>query len=68
MPRLSGRELGERVRARWPNVQLLFMSGYDRDQIAEPKRWLGASTTVLRKPFSIGELTRRIDDLLGART
>jgi signal transduction histidine kinase/predicted hydrocarbon binding protein len=56
MPRMSGRVLAERVRARWPNIQILFMSGYDPDQVAH-------EGTLLRKPFSIGELEHRIEEL-----
>jgi signal transduction histidine kinase len=63
MPRMSGRELGEVVHARWPQVRLLFMSGYDREQLADVSRDLHAA--VLRKPFSIGELMRRIEKLVG---
>ncbi len=63
MPRMSGRELGEIVHARWPQVRLLFMSGYDREQLADVSRDLHAA--VLRKPFSIGELMRRIEKLVG---
>src|SRR3569623_1061393 len=31
MPRMSGRELARKVREKWPNVQILNKSGYDRE-------------------------------------
>ncbi|HEY5951306.1 MAG TPA: response regulator, partial [Kofleriaceae bacterium] len=64
MPRLSGRELAEQVQARWPKVQVMFMSGYDRDLLADAARELRGDIAVLRKPFSIGELERRVAQLV----
>jgi signal transduction histidine kinase/CheY-like chemotaxis protein len=58
MPRISGRELAERVRARWPEIRILFMSGYDRDQSGDGQ----GEPAILHKPFSIAELERRIAD------
>jgi two-component system cell cycle sensor histidine kinase/response regulator CckA len=58
MPRLSGRELARRVREKWPTTRILFMSGYDRDQLADD-----ASEQLLHKPFTLEELTRRIEEL-----
>jgi CheY-like chemotaxis protein len=60
MPRISGRELAERVQARWPGVHILFMSGYDRDQDGDGRGELA----ILHKPFSIDELERRIADVV----
>jgi DNA-binding response OmpR family regulator len=51
------------LRARWPRVRVLFMSGYDRDYFVGGHA-LDASAIVLRKPFSAEELTLRLDELL----
>ncbi len=64
MPRLSGRELARLVRARWPEVRVLFMSGYDRDQLVDGEQ-APASEAILNKPFTVDELTKRIDEVLG---
>ncbi|HEU5059308.1 MAG TPA: ATP-binding protein, partial [Kofleriaceae bacterium] len=62
MPRMSGRELAERVRESRPDVRILFMSGWDphasrlwRD---EPR------VALLPKPFTGDELTHKIRQLL----
>jgi two-component system, cell cycle sensor histidine kinase and response regulator CckA len=62
MPRMSGRELAERIRERMPEVRVLFMSGWDphasrlwRD---EPR------VALLPKPFTGDELTEKIRQLL----
>ena len=61
MPRMSGRELGKRVRERWPAVKILYMSGYDREHFAE-----GADgpEQLLHKPFTIEELSEAIDSIV----
>jgi signal transduction histidine kinase len=63
MPRMSGRELGRRVRERWPTVRMLFMSGYDREHFVDGQPALARSEIVLRKPFTLEELTTRIEEL-----
>ena len=62
MPRMSGRELAERIRERLPEVRILFMSGWDphashlwRD---EPR------VALLPKPFTGDELMHKIRQLL----
>ncbi len=61
MPRMSGRELGKRVRERWPSVKILYMSGYDREHFAEGAE---GPEHLLHKPFTVEELTERIDQLV----
>jgi DNA-binding response OmpR family regulator len=61
---MSGRELAERVRAGWPRMRVLFMSGYDREHLAGTGAGLDAAEVVLHKPFKLDELTRRLDEAL----
>jgi len=65
MPRMSGRELARKVREKWPRVQILFMSGYDREHFVDGKSDLEGQ--LLHKPFTLEELLRRIEEL-AART
>jgi signal transduction histidine kinase/ActR/RegA family two-component response regulator len=58
MPRLSGRELWERLRARRPGARVVFMSGYTSEVFRLDVA--GAPRDVLAKPFTPAELARAI--------
>jgi PAS domain S-box-containing protein len=60
MPELGGRELVQRLRARWPTLRALFMSGYDRDVSAGA----GLHDPLLHKPFATELLLRRVREAL----
>ncbi|MFN2316186.1 MAG: response regulator, partial [Gemmatimonadales bacterium] len=64
MPGIGGVELARRLRERWPALPILFMSGYPAEEL---RRQGGTAATVdlLEKPFSVDELTRRINTMLG---
>ncbi|MCL4234834.1 MAG: response regulator, partial [Deltaproteobacteria bacterium] len=63
MPGVHGLELEERLRALCPNVRILFMSGYDQDEVAvrvsERPR-----TEFLQKPFQKRELLEKVRRIL----
>jgi len=61
MPGLSGPELVRLVKARWPQVRVLYMSGYADDDIKDLDRDAG----FLQKPFTPSELTGKIAEVLG---
>jgi PAS domain S-box-containing protein len=59
MPEMDGRELYRRVAKRWPDLRVLFMSGYPDDAGSEVDgRNPGAH--FLQKPFSIKDLTETV--------
>jgi two-component system cell cycle sensor histidine kinase/response regulator CckA len=63
MPQLNGGELFRRLRARWPGLKAIFISGYADDllsQQAPPER----EATLLHKPFSPAGLARLVRDML----
>ncbi|HET7208718.1 MAG TPA: PAS domain S-box protein [Terriglobales bacterium] len=65
MPGMSGVELAERVRQSYPNLRILFMSGYDRDLTLtadEAKR-----IAIVKKPFTGSDLGRAIRRALDSR-
>ena len=64
MPGLDGAGLAKRVRALYPDLPILFSSGYTDDVIGR-QGMLDAAIEVLQKPYSIAEMTRRIRMLLG---
>jgi PAS domain S-box-containing protein len=64
MPRVSGRELADRLKKLQPGIKVMFMSGYTGDVILRH----GVSeegVSFIQKPFSPEELAGRIRALLG---
>ena len=63
MPGMSGRELGERVRALHPELEILYMTGYTDDALLRPDGELG----LLLKPFTTEGLLRAVRAALDRR-
>lgn len=61
MPGLSGQELAHRARARWPQIQVLYMSGYSGDELESLLR----DSAFLQKPFTPSELMAKVKQLIG---
>jgi two-component system, cell cycle sensor histidine kinase and response regulator CckA len=66
MPRLSGVQAAERVRAARPDVKILYMSGYTPAG-AEHQAFLPEGHAYLQKPFSMDALLRKVRDTLESR-
>src|SRR5215831_9628418 len=60
MPGLGGQELVALVKRRWPEIRVLYMSGYASEEIDG----LDHDAGFLQKPFTPGELMRKIADVL----
>jgi PAS domain S-box-containing protein len=63
MPRMSGRELAERLRESRPSLPFLFISGYVDDTLEREGLAL-SEREFLRKPFSLKDLARAVRRLL----
>jgi two-component system, cell cycle sensor histidine kinase and response regulator CckA len=63
MPRMNGRELGDRVAALRPGIRLLFMSGYSNASVAE-RGLLDAKADLLQKPFGGARLREAVRQAL----
>ncbi len=63
MPRVSGGELAQRWRARWPDGRILFMSGHADDAIVRHGVAVGA-VAFLQKPFTTAQLARKVREVL----
>jgi PAS domain S-box-containing protein len=65
MPGMGGFELARRLESRWPEIRILFMSGYSEDAVGmmdnEP---LMDASNFLQKPFSTDLLARRVRAIL----
>jgi CheY-like chemotaxis protein len=63
MPRMGGRELGERLRASGHEAAILYISGYTGDAVTQ-QHMLDDGAEFLEKPFTPDLLVRRVDDIL----
>jgi CheY-like chemotaxis protein len=63
MPGMNGKELSERLKAKYPNLKVLFISGYTADAIAH-HGVLDPGVAFLQKPFRPEELAERIREVL----
>lgn len=63
MPDMGGRELADAIRARRPEIQVLFMSGYSEEAVYKHGQ-VSASQAFIQKPFSPLGLTQKIRDVL----
>jgi len=64
MPEMGGKELYEALRARWPQVRMILMSGYPLRTVEESFADRGG-VALLRKPFTaeeIAQILRRVLD------
>ncbi len=62
---INGRQLAEEVRRRWPNIKVLFMTGYARNAIVHHGR-LDPGVNLLLKPFTHVDLERKVREVLDA--
>jgi two-component system cell cycle sensor histidine kinase/response regulator CckA len=66
MPRMSGRELIERVSEIQPLIKVLFMSGYTNDAIVN-HGVLDGNTWFIQKPFALDALARKVRQVLDSK-
>src|SRR5207237_3754219 len=64
MPKMSGRELAEKLLQSRPEAKLIFMSGYTEHAILHQAA-IQRGAEILQKPFSPHALARKIRDILG---
>ena len=63
MPEMGGYELVERLRARRPELRVLFMSGYS-ERAPTTNGFISPGTGYLEKPFTVETLMRRLREVL----
>jgi PAS domain S-box-containing protein len=65
MPAINGKDLATRLMSTYPDLRLLFISGYPADIIAR-HGVLDSGIHFLQKPFSLAELRGKIGEILNA--
>jgi two-component system cell cycle sensor histidine kinase/response regulator CckA len=63
MPEMSGGQLAEAIRQRFPTCRVLFMSGYNEEMAASHGQ-PGRKDAFLQKPFTPQVLARKVRDTL----
>lgn len=63
MPRMSGVMLAEKLGTLRPNTKVIFMSGYTEDCLTD-RSSLKGGMAFIQKPFSKGDLLRKVADML----
>ncbi len=63
LPGRSGSALANRLRARWPSLPVVLMSGYTEDEIARDQAAKG-EVRFMQKPVDLATLAREVHDAL----
>jgi CheY-like chemotaxis protein len=63
MPGIGGRELGETITRCWPQIRVLYMSGFAANRMVSEGA-LDPSVPFIQKPFTSEQLGRRVRELL----
>jgi len=66
MPKMSGLDVLREIRARNANIPFLMVTGKATEEAVNAAKELGVSAYVA-KPFSLGEIERKVLNLLGGR-
>ncbi len=64
MPQGRGLELAERMTELYPEIRVIFMSGYSADALVENRLLTEGSMTLIQKPFDPEELAQKIRESL----
>ncbi|MEA2061908.1 MAG: response regulator [Thermodesulfobacteriota bacterium] len=63
MPEMNGRDLSKQITDLYPDIRLLFMSGYTANVIAH-QGILDKGTAFIQKPFSMADLAEKLRKVL----
>jgi two-component system cell cycle sensor histidine kinase/response regulator CckA len=63
MPQMDGPTLYKHIREKWPNMKVVFVSGYTEDRLRE-QFTSGETIYFLPKPFTLKQLAGKVKDVL----
>jgi nitrogen-specific signal transduction histidine kinase len=63
MPGMGGKELSDRIRAKFPRARILFTSAYTQPDMAQGG-FVEKGVALLQKPFTPGALARKVREVL----
>lgn len=64
MPRMSGQHLADQLHAIYPEIKILYMSGYTSDVITH-RGMLPSGVNFIHKPFTPSDLAVKLHEVLG---
>jgi two-component system cell cycle sensor histidine kinase/response regulator CckA len=64
MPQMDGPALYKKIREKWPDMKVVFVSGYTEDRLRE-QFTSGEVIYFLPKPFSLKQLASKVKEVLG---
>ena len=67
MPGLGGRQLGETISRCWPQVRVIYMSGFPAGRMVNEGA-LDPNDPFVQKPFTAEQLTSKVREALGRPT
>jgi two-component system, cell cycle sensor histidine kinase and response regulator CckA len=63
MPGLGGRQLGETIARCWPQIRVLYMSGFAAQRVVSEGA-IAPTDPFIQKPFTEDQLGRKVRELL----
>ena len=67
MPQMDGPTLYKHVREKWPEIKVIFVSGYTEDRLRE-QFTSGETIYFLPKPFTLKQLAGKVKDVMSGMT
>ena len=64
MPEMTGMELVKRIKQLYPEMKVLYMSGYNSDRVTIDCENLGKGIEFIQKPFTVYKLARKVREVL----
>ena len=66
MPEMSGGDLAEKLAAKYPDLNILFMTGYTDEDIVR-HGLITENSFLIQKPFSSDDLAKKVEQALNAQ-